>query len=173
VGSSWARIIGVFGKIPRLIFKSHREATASNRSDDVPPPPSDPKLRVLGMLWCLLLSVSGCSSNPEIKTVTLTGHVVDSAGTPLEGIDVGYYKKAVFASDSAATTDSNGEWEFEVPEAFMAPPAGRVFFQDTAKKWAMSMHRASELPEPVVLKKAPPPPADDASDPPEGQTPPK
>lgn len=115
------------------------------------------QLRALSLLCCLLLVAAGCSSSPEVKTVTLSGQVVDSAGNPLEGIDVGYYKKAVFASDSAAKTDSDGEWEFEVPEAFMAPPAGRVFFQDAAKKWAMGMYRASELPKPVVLEAAPPP----------------
>jgi len=122
----------------------------NSRSNLVTPPQL-----VLGLL--LALACAGCSSTSEAPTVTLSGHVVDSAGAPLEGIDVGYYKKGVFASDSAVKTESDGSWEFEVPKPFMAPPAGKVFFQDKRKKWGMAMHRADELPEPVALEPAPEP----------------
>lgn len=111
----------------------------------------------LGAALLLLGGVAGCSSAPEGPVVTLSGHVVDGEGQPVAGIDVGYYKKGVFASDSAAVSESDGSWEFEVPEPFMAPPAGKVFFQHKGKKWAMAMHRADQLPEPVVLELAPEP----------------
>ena len=110
---------------------------------------------IVGLL--LALAGAGCSSSSEAPTVTLSGHVVDPAGQPLEGIDVGYYKKGVFASDSAAKTESDGSWEFEVPQPFMTPPAGKVFFQDKSKKWGLAMHRADEIPEPVALVPAPEP----------------
>ena len=118
---------------------------------------------MLGLL--LALACSGCSSSSEAPTVTLSGHVVDPAGKPVEGVDVGYYKKGVFASDSAVKTESDGSWEFEVPEPFMAPPAGKVFFQDKSKKWGMAMHRADQLPDPVALEPAPKPRPDPEEEP--------
>lgn len=120
--------------------------------------------RLSAIVTLLALTLAGCSSSPDGETVTLEGHVVDPQGQPVAGIQVGYYKRGLFASDRAAVSDSDGAWELELPKAFLAPPAGRIFFQD-AKHRGMTMHRASELPEPVVFELPPPRPPEEEEGP--------
>ena len=64
----------------------------------------------------------------------------------------------MFASDRAGVSESDGAWEVEVPRAFMDPPAGRLFFQDAARR-GLALHPADALPEPVVLELRPKQPA--------------